>query len=330
VCGGLSLARSSYYASLKPTVEKVLVSRSSHRALGKAERAVVVEILHSERFANQAPQSIVATLLDEGRYLCSVRTMYRILSQLHEVRERRAIARRPIYKKPELLATGPNQVWSWDITKLRSFEKWVYFYLYVILDIYSRYVVGYLIAESESGLLARELIEESCIKQGITPGVLTIHSDRGTPMRSKTVGMLYSDLGIDKSFSRPSVSDDNPFSESQFKTIKYCPLFPERFGSIIEARQIGKTLITWYNREHKHSGIAYYTPEQVHHGQDKELHKIREKTLLFAYEKNPERFKAKPTPKLVPGGVWINPPVATPGLTVDLYEKTESGIFIKK
>ena len=330
MCDGLALARSSYYASLKPTVEKVLVPRSSHRALGEVERAAVVEVLHSERFANQAPAAVVATLLDEGKYLCSVRTMYRILSQLGELRERRQVARRTVYKKPELLATGPNQVWSWDITKLRTFEKWVYFYLYVLLDIYSRYVVGYLIAESESAELARELIEESCKKQNIIPGTLTIHADRGTPMRSKTVGMLYTDLGVDKSFSRPSVSDDNPYSESQFKTIKYCPLFPEKFGSIQEARDIGKNLITWYNCEHKHSSIAYYTPEQVHHGQDKDLHKTREKALLSAYEKNPERFRSKPTPKLVPGGVWINPPVLTPGLTVDLYEKTESGIFVKK
>ena len=329
MCDGLALARSSYYASLKPTVKSIRVTRVSHRALEEIEKASVVEILHSERFANQAPASIVATLLDEGKYLCSMRTMYRILSTLDEVRERRAIARRPIYKKPELLAIGPNQVWSWDITKLKSFEKWTYFYLYVLLDIYSRYVVGYLIAERESGELARELIEESCRKQGIKPDTLTIHSDRGTPMKSKTLSMLYTDLGIDRSLSRPSVSDDNPFSESQFKTLKYSPLFPERFGSIVEARDIGKNLITWYNCEHKHSGIAYYTPEQVHHGQDKDLHKIREKTLLSAYEKNPERFKSKPVPKIVPGGVWINPP-ASPGLTTDLYEKSESGIFIKK
>jgi len=255
--------------------------------------------------------------------------MYRILSQENEVRERRAVSRRPIYKKPELLACAPNQVWSWDITKLRTFEKWVYFYLYVLLDIFSRYVVGYLIAGRESSILAKELIEESCAKQGITPGTLTIHSDRGSPMKSKTVNMLYGDLGIDKSFSRPSVSNDNPFSEAQFKTLKYCPLFPGRIGSLTEARAIGRKLFTWYNCEHRHSGIGYYTPEQVHYGKHVELHKIRGKTLLSAYEKNPERFKSRPTPKAVPGGVWINPP-AQPGLTVDLYEKTVSGIFLKK
>jgi putative transposase len=293
------------------------------------ERQEVVETLHSARFVNQAPAAIVATLLDDGKYLCSARTMYRILSQLDEVRERRAIARRPIYKKPELLATHPNQVWSWDITKLRTFEKWVYFYLYVLLDIYSRYVVGYLVAARESAELAKELISQSCQKQGITPGSLTIHSDRGAPMKSKTVNMLYCDLGIDKSFSRPSVSDDNPFSEAQFKTIKYCPEFPGAMGSLLESRKVTRRLMTWYNCEHKHSSIAYYTPEQVHYGLTEKLHKIRENTILAAYEKHPERFKSKPTVKLVPGNVWINKP-ENPGLTTDLYEKTASGIFIKK
>lgn len=271
----------------------------------------------------------MATLLDEGKYLCSTRTMYRILSQVDEVRERRAIARRPVYKKPELLASGPNQVWSWDITKLRTFEKWVYFYLYVVLDIFSRYVVGYLVANQESAELAKELIQESCEKQNIVRGTLTIHSDRGAPMKSKTVNMLYNDLGIDKSFSRPSVSDDNPYSEAQFKTVKYCPLFPGRVGGLVEARNVTKELITWYNCKHKHSGIAYYTPEQVHYGLHLDLHKTREKALFEAFEKHPERFRAKPTPWLVPGDVWINKP-ENPGLTVDLYEKNESGIFIKK
>ena len=329
MCDGLGIPRSSYYASLKAKAIRFFSARRSHRALVEDERHAVVEILHSPRFVNQSPAAIVATLLDEGRYLCSVRTMYRILGQLDEVRERRAIARRPIYTKPELLATRPNQVWSWDITKLRTFEKWVYFYLYVLLDIFSRYVVGYLIAERESAVLARELIAASCEKQGIIPGKLTIHSDRGTPMRSKTVSMLYADLGIDKSFGRPSVSDDNPFSEAQFKTVKYNPFFPERFGSIVEARNIGRDLLTWYNCEHKHSGIAYYTPEQVHYGQHVNLHKIRAKTLLSAYEQNPERFKSRPTPKIIPGSVWINKP-EMPGLTVDLYEKNATGIFIKK
>jgi putative transposase len=329
VCAALGLARSSYYASLKPKVEPVYQRPRSHRALDSDERRQVLDVLHSPRFLNSSPAAIIAALLDEGVYLCSVRTMYRILDDEGEIRERRDIARRPAYKKPELLATGPNQVWSWDITKLRTFEKWVYFYLYVLLDVFSRYVVGYLVAESESANLAKELIEESCAKQGIAPGMLTVHSDRGSPMKSKTVSMLYNDLGIDKSFSRPSVSNDNPFSEAQFKTLKYCPLFPGRLGTLTEAREVGQQLIGWYNREHRHSGIGYYTPEQVHYGRHLELHKIREKTLLSAYAKHPERFKLKPTPKAVPGDVWINPPVR-PGLTTDLYEKTAAGIFLKK
>jgi putative transposase len=329
VCDGLGIPRSSYYASLKPKSEQSRTPHSSHRALGETERSEVTEILHSPRFVDQAPATIFATLLDEGKYLCSVRTMYRILSDLDHVRERRAVARRPVYSKPELLATAPNQVWSWDITKLKTYEKWVYFYLYVLLDIFSRYVVGYLIANRESGALARDLIEESCQKQGILPGTLTIHSDRGTPMKSKTVNMLYSDLGIDPSLSRPSVSDDNPFSEAQFKTVKYCPQFPDRFADITYARGEGRKLFTWYNCEHRHSGIAYYTPEQVHYGRHVELHKIREATLREAHEKHPERFSSKPTLKTVPGEVWINKP-ENPGLTVSGYEKTASGIFLKK
>jgi putative transposase len=329
VCDGLGIPRSSYYASLKPKTIEVRPSHRSHRALGAAERAEVIQALHSPRFVNKAPATIVATLLDDGKYLCSVRTMYRILESLDEIRERRAIARRPIYKKPELLATAPNQVWSWDITKLQTFEKWVYFYLYVLLDIFSRYVVGYLIAERESSELARELIAESCEKQHIVPGTLKIHSDRGSPMKSKTVNMLYTDLGIDNSFSRPSVSDDNPYSEAQFKTTKYCPLFPGKVGSLVEARDVGKDIFTWYNCDHKHSSIAYYTPEQVHYGLHVELHKTREKALSDAFARHPERFKSMPTPKIVPGGVWINKP-ENPGLTVDLYEKTPSGLLVKK
>jgi len=334
VCDGLGIPRSSYYDSLKPKVPRIQSGQRSARALGVAERLAVVEMLHSPRFANRAPATIVATLLDEGKYLCSVRTMYRILGSLDEVRERRAIARRPAYSKPELLATAPNQVWSWDITKIHSFEKWVYFYLYVLLDIFSRYVVGYLIAERESSELARELIAESCEKQSIVRGTLKIHSDRGTPMKAKTVKMLYTDMGIDNSFSRPSVSDDNPYSEAQFKTVKYCPLFPGKVGSLVEARDLGQELFTWYNCEHRHSGIAYYTPEQVHYGKHVDLHTTREKALFEAFARHPERFRSMPTPKLVPGGVWINKPenpsTEKPGLTVDLYEKTESGIFVKK
>jgi putative transposase len=282
---------------------------------------------------NQAPAAIFATLLDEGRYLCSIRTMYRILARLDEVRERRAFARRPVYHKPQLLACAPNQVWSWDITRLCTFEKWVYFYLYVLLDVFSRYVVGYLVAERESGELARELIRESCEKQGILPGSLTIHSDRGTPMKSKAVSLLYVDLGIDTSFSRPSVSDDNPFSEAQIKTVKYCPLFPGKVGTLLEGRRVGRELFTWYNCEHRHSAIGYYTPEQVHYGQYVEIEKVRRQALTDAYLKNPGRFRSMPKPKPVPSSVWINPPkleVPTPGLVVDPYEQTESGIFVRK
>ena len=335
VCDALNIPRSSYYYYRQPESEqREPKPYTSHRGLSEAEHKNVIEILHSPKYVDKAPATVVASLLDEGIYICSVRTMYRILAGLIETRERRSVARRPPYSKPELLASGPNQVWSWDITKLKTFEKWTYFYLYVLMDVFSRYVVGYLVAATESANLARAMIEESCEKQNILRNTLTIHSDRGSPMKSKTVDMLYSDLGIIKSFSRPSVSDDNPFSEAQFKTLKYCPLFPAKVGNLIEARVLARTLVSWYNQEHKHSGIAYYTPEQVHYGRHRELHDIRARTLREAYDRHPERFKSMPSPATVPKQVWINPPkpnlVESPGLVVDLFEKTESGIFVQK
>jgi putative transposase len=330
VCDGLGIPRSTYYYSVRPHLEPVPSKRVSHRALSEAERQEATDLLHSSRFVDLAPPAIVATLLDEGKYICSSRTLYRILASLEEVRERRAVARRPRYQKPELLATKPNQVWSWDITKLKTFEKWVYCYLYVLLDVFSRYVVGYLVATEESAELARELIEQSCQKQNILPGSLTIHSDRGAAMTSKTLGMLYSDLGITKSLSRPSVSDDNPFSESQFKTLKYSRLFLDKIGNLSEARNLCRELMTWYNQEHKHSSIGYYTPQQVHYGEHSRLREVRERALHEAFTRHPERFRAQPSPAPVPQAVWINPPESLPGLVTDLYEKNEFGIFIKK
>ena len=224
------------------------------------------DTLNSERFVDQAPTEVYATLLDAGKYLCSVRTMYRILEEHAELRERRDQLRHPNYEKPVLLATGPNQVWSWDITKLLGPMKWVYFHLYVILDIFSRYVVGWMLAERESAELAKRLIKETCSKQGIVAEQLTLHADRGTSMKSKPLAMLLSDLGVTKTHSRPQVSNDNPYSESQFKTLKYRPEFPKRFGSIQHARDVCRDLFGWYNTEHYHSGIGLLTPESVHYG----------------------------------------------------------------
>jgi putative transposase len=269
----------------------------------------VIETLHSERFVDKAPAQVWATLLDEQTYLCSPRTMYRILAEHGEVRERRNQLRHPNYTKPELLAEAPNQVWSWDITKLLGPVKWTYFYLYVILDIFSRYVVGWMVAHRESAALARRLIETACHNQSIEPGQLTIHADRGASMRSKSLALLLADLGVTKTHSRPHVSNDNPYSESQFKTLKYCPQFPERFGSIQDARAFGGPFFDYYNNEHRHSGIGLMTPAAVHYGMAKQLVAARQETLLAAYRSHPERFVHKPPqPPELPRAAWINPP----------------------
>jgi putative transposase len=250
-----------------------------------------------------------AQLLDEGTYVCSWRTMYRILREHDEVRERRDQLRHPNYEKPELLATGANQLWSWDITKLRGPMAWSFYYLYVILDVFSRYVVGWMIAEKESAVLARELIETSCHRQGIDPERLTLHADRGPSMISKTVAQLLIDLGVVKSHSRPHVSNDNPFSEAHFKTMKYRPEYPDRFGSVEDARQWGREFFQWYNQEHYHSGLGLLTPEQVHYGQAESVRLARQQVLEAVYQSNPERFvRGLPVVPKQPEAVWINPP----------------------
>jgi putative transposase len=262
---------------------------------------------------DKAPQQVYATLLDEGNYHCSIRTMYRILEASMEIRERRNQLTHPMYQKPELLATAPNQVWSWDITKLLGPAKWSYFYLYVILDIFSRYVVGWMIAPAESAALAEKLIKETCAKQNIERGQLTIHADRGSSMRSKPVALLLSDLGVTKTHSRPYTSDDNPFSESQFKTLKYRPDFPDRFGCIEDSRSFCQDFFLWYNTEHRHSGIGLLTPEVVHYGLAEQTQKARGEVLSAAYEAHPERFvRKRPVPPSVPVAVWINKPKLAP------------------
>src|ERR687898_3414990 len=253
-----------------------------------------------------------ATLLDEGVYHCSILTMYRILDDHGEVRERRDQLRHPVYSKPELLAEGPNQVWSWDITKLLGPAKWTYFYLYVILDVFSRYVVGWMVAHREQAELAERLIAETLAKQQVPAGQLTLHADRGSSMTSKPVAFLLADLGVTKTHSRPHVSNDNPYSESQFKTLKYRPGFPDRFGSIQDARAFCQQFFGWYNAEHRHAGIAMMTPEAVHYGHAAQLHQVRAAVLAGAYAAHPERFVRKPPlPKPLPTAVWINPPEST-------------------
>jgi putative transposase len=277
--------------------------------------------LNSERFQNFAPREVYATLMDEGRYLCSYRTLrvYRILSENNEARERRNQLRHPNYTKPELLATAPNQLWSWDtpalacgasVTKLLGPSKWTYFYLYVILDVFSRYVVGWMIAERESATLAEELIFQTCARQGIQRGQLTIHADRGSSMTSNPVALLLADLGVTKTHSRPHVSNDNPYSEAQFKTLKYRPNYPTRFGCQQDARAWVHTFFGWYNREHHHTGLALLTPADVHFNRVRVVLQKRQAVLQAAYEKMPERFvKGPPVPAQLPKAVWINPPL---------------------
>jgi putative transposase len=278
------------------------------RALSPAERTAVLDELHSERFIDRAPAEVFHTLLDENRYLCSERTMYRILADHDEVRERRDQLRHPAYTKPELVATAPNQVWSWDITKLKTFEKLVYLYLYVILDIFSRYVVGWLLAERESTELAKRLVEETGRKQQVLPGQVTLHADRGGPMISDGMVQLLAKLDIVKSHSRPHVSDDNPFSESQFKTLKYHPGFPERFGGLDEGLAHCRQFFPWYNDEHRHSGICYLTPGDVHHGRADEVLRRRYDAKQVAFQAHPERFLRSPALIQLPKAVYINPP----------------------
>jgi putative transposase len=277
--------------------------------LSTDEKGAVRDLLNSERFQDDAPREVFATLLDEGTYLCSVPTMYRILRENQEIRERRDQLRHPAYTKPELLATTPNQVWTWDITKMLGPVKWTYFYLYVLLDIFSRFVVGWLLAERESTDLAQILIAESCAREKIAPNQLMIHADRGAPMLAKPLVMLLADLRVGESHSRPHISNDNPFSEAQFKTLKYQPTYPERFGSQADARTWAQDFFRWYNFEHHHAGIGLMTPAAVHSGQAAQLWQNRQSVLQHAYAAHPERFvKGLPKPPTLPTAVWINPP----------------------
>jgi len=321
-CRALGVARTSYYRRRRPPHPRQAAStpRKSARALSQPEKQAVLEVLHSDRFADQAPAEAYATLLDEGIYLCSIRTMYRLLGEADEVRERRNQLRHPAYTKPELLATRPNEVWSWDITKLLGPAKWTYYHAYVIIDIFSRYVVGWTVAYRENAKLAEQLISETCRKQKIARGTLTLHADRGTSMTSKPVAFLLSDLGVTKTHNRPYTSSDNPFSESQFRTLKYCPQFPERFASIEHARAFFAEFITWYNLEHHHSGLGLMTPHTVHHGQTEATRTARQETLHAAYLLHPERFVGgRPKAPTPPAAVWINPPTATPGTQMERH-----------
>jgi putative transposase len=315
LCASVGVSRAAFYRRRRPASppQPRAARAPSPRALEAGERQAVLDVLHSDRFVDQSPAEVHATLLEEQTYLCSPRTMYRILAHAGEVRERRDQARHPTYTKPELVATAPNQIWSWDITKLKGPVAYLYFSLYVILDLFSRYVVGWMVAAQESARLAERLIAATCAKQAITPNQLTIHADRGAPMRSKLVAELFTDLGIAASHSRPRVSNDNPFSEAQFRTFKYRPEFPDRFGSIQDARAICHALFGWYNDAHHHSGLRYLTPAAVHYGRAATILDARQRTRVAAYATHPERFvQGPPRLETLPTAVWINPPVKKP------------------
>ncbi len=320
-CAALGVSRATVHRrrvrlSAPPAI--VRARRRPRRALTVAQQQEVLELLHAPRFADQAPAEIYATLLDEGVYHCSIRTMYRLLDSNGEIRERRRQLRHPAYRKPELLAERPNQVWSWDITKLMGPTKWTYFYLYVILDIFSRRVVGWCVADAETASLFRPLFDDAIAKHNVPPGQLTLHADRGGPscrrralraMKAKATALLLADLGVTRSHNRPHTSNDNPFSESHFKTLKYQPRFPKRFGCIEDARSFCRPFFDWYNQDHHHAGIGLMTPDQVHYGQADAVHAARQATLATAFRENPVRFVNKPpAPPDKPTAAWINPP----------------------
>ena len=312
-CQVLGVPRASLYRHRagvqKPPQNPSQDRRMPTRALNQRERTEVLSVLNSERFVDASPRQVWAKLLDEGTYLCSWRSMYRILNAYDQVRERRNQLAHPTYQKPELLAKGPNELWSWDITKLRGPVKWTYFYLYVLLDVFSRFAVGWMVARQESATLAKELIQQSCQNQEVNPEQLTLHSDRGGPMTAKSLALLLSDLGVTKSHARPHVPNDNPYSEAQFKTMKYRPDYPDRFGEIQDVRGWARGFFSWYNFEHHHTGLGLMTPAMVHYGQAIQVQQARQQVLEAAYAAHPERFvRGLPSAPTLPEAVWINKP----------------------
>ncbi len=317
-CRAAGRSRATHYRRHRhsPEVERAVgvahVDRPQPSALSAPERAEILKVLHSERFADAAPAQVWATLLDEGTYLGSQSTYYRLLHAVHgDVRERRSQATHPAKVKPELVAHGPNQVWSWDITKLHGPAKWTYFYLYVILDVFSRKTVGWMLATREAGALAEQLIAATIRAENVPARQLTLHADRGSSMASKPVALLLADLGVTKTHSRPRVSNDNPYSEAQFKTLKYCPSFPGTFASLAQAREFCAEFFYTYNEHHRHAGLGLLTPNVVHSGQAETVHAQRVLVLDAAHARHSNRFRKHPQPPRLPTSSWINPPLKT-------------------
>jgi putative transposase len=314
-CQALAVPRSWYYrqkAAVGLTQEKPEPRPTPKQALSEAEKARMRTVLNSEQFVDQSPREVYATLLDEGVYHCHWRTMYRILSEHDEVRERRNQRQHPLSTRPQLVACGPNELWSWDITLLAGPARRLFYYLYVILDVFSRLVVGWMVAEGESSELAETVIAAACHRQNIRRDQLTLHADRGSAMRAKTVAQLLADLGVTKTHARPYTPNDNPYSEAQFKTMKYRPNYPDRFDSLDHAHNWARAFVTWYNHEHHHTGLGLMTPTVVHYGQADEVRAKRQQVLDEAYAAHPERFvKGRPIAPKAPDQVWINPPQPT-------------------
>lgn len=312
LCSAMHIPRATYYRYLennKYARNEPISSNIPVNALNDKEKQCVLDLLHSDHFIDKTPYDVYYELIDKGEYYCSPRTMYRILAEQGETTERRIQRNHRDAVKPELIASRPNEVWSWDITKLLGPTKWVYYHLYVIMDIYSRYIVGWLIADCESQELARKLIHESALKQGVQPNQLTIHADNGPSMKSHTVAQLLEHIGVAKTHNRPYTSNDNPFSESHFKTLKYRPEFPVRCQSLQHGEAFCQQFFSWYNKEHYHSGIAWLTPESVHYARDQIILEQRHAVLMKAFLAHPERFNHKqPQLKKLPKAVYINPP----------------------
>ena len=325
-CAALDVARATYYRAQQPPPGRLMMGYERTRsgwALSEIERQDILALLHAPAYADQTPRTVYALLLDAGRYLASVSTFYRLLRGAGETRCRRNQLMHPVYAKPELLAQRPGELWSWDITKLKGPAKWTCFHLYVVLDVFSRYVVGWMLAPRESAVLAHALIAATCDREGIAPGQLTLHADRGTSMRSKPVALLLADLSVTKSHSRPHVSDDNPYSESQFKTLKYQPDFPARFDSIEHARAFCQAFFAWYNHQHRHSGIGFMTPAAMHSGHAQQLYAARQDVLDEAFRQNPARFTQRhPAPPALPTAAGINWPKHVPNAVANALRST--------
>jgi transposase InsO family protein len=307
-------SRATHYRALKPpTPRRPRAVPVQPSALTGQERGVVLELMNSPAYAELPPAQIWARELDEGRYHCSISTMYRILREHGQAGERRRQASHPARTVPELVATAPSQVFTWDITKLAGPDKGIWYHAYVIIDIFSRYIVGHTVERAESAERAEELIRETIERNGIVPE--TVHADRGTSMTSKKVSQLLIDLGVTRSHSRPKVSNDNPYSEAQFKTTKYMSDYPDRFDSLAHAREWFDAFTSYYNHEHRHSGIGWHTPASVHFGTADEIRDQRAVTLAAAYARHPKRFGRRPTPPEIPHTAWINNPAKRRGPT---------------